>query len=458
MMRVMLRGFVCCVLLVLAWEAEAESPNCMQDCKERLACEQQVVECLRAQGQGPQAIAHLKKQLADRPERLDLARLLAATYHAEGNVFWAQRTLQALIEQNPEDCASRSWLAWIHLQQGDLDLAEEVLAPAGCPKTEAEKGRWSLLRVMIGRAQKDEAATARFFLKLSGASVLFSEDAVAMARLRREMDPGWIHPLHLRAEFSMGATSNASAGLPTTQSGTESASPMMRLDLFGRFVWPASSWLKPAMEVGLKGHYLDDFSYGDSEDVRLGNYLDMSFRPGLIIGSGAWRGFVGYRNDVFVMNQGDDYAAAPLVFYEGHRADFELETPGNLTLFAGAGRRIFRQMSRSRWEVDGGLGWSVAIGARLQLLLAMSLRSYEANQDEYSQVGGTVLAVGHWRLPLGARLRVGLTLGLDYYPDSPPGEGGRDLLIKPSLQLWSPAWHGFWLGAVYEYTWRDSTA
>jgi len=153
-----------------------------------------------------------------------------------------------------------------------------------------------------------------------------------------------------------------------------------------------------------------------------------------------------------VLNRGDRYEGAPLLFYEGHRVDLELEPGGGVTLFAGAGRRIFRRTSRSRWEVDGGAGGSVAPVEWLHLLLALSLRYHEADGDEYNQYGGTVLAVGRVRLPAGLYVRLGLTTGADRYSI------GRDVLVKPSLGLWGPSFSGVRLGASYEYAWRDSTA
>ena len=96
------------LLLGLLARQRGASPSCGEDCTGDLVCEQLAVSCLRAQGKGRQAIERLKTAVAQYPKRTELSRLLAATYHAEGNTFWAQRTLNRLIEQDPRDCASRA--------------------------------------------------------------------------------------------------------------------------------------------------------------------------------------------------------------------------------------------------------------------------------------------------------------------------------------------------------------
>ena len=446
-------------LLLGLWHRPGDaSVSCDEDCAGDLACEQRAVACLRAQDQGRLAIERLKAAVAQYPERTALARLLAATYQAEGNTFWAQRTLNRLIEQDPRDCASRAWLAWLYLQQGDLDLTEEVLVGNACPDSEPGQARWSLFRLMIARAHQDPEASRRALAELSAAAVLYKEDARALTRLRRELDPTWLPPLHVRAELSGGGTSHASAGLPTTQAGTEVGSPLSRLELFGRISGPARAGMHAVVELGLRGHYLDRFNAARRETVRSGRYLELSLRPGFMFGSGVWRGAVGYRADLFVLNQGDAYTDAPQIYHEGHRAEWELETPGGLTLFAGAGRRLFRRRARARWEIDGGLGWSKVPLDGMHMLMAVSLRRYLAEADAYSQTGGTLLAVSHWRLPRDWRLRVGATLGRDGYQDTAAAAGGRDLLAKSSVQLWVPVWQGVQLGAVHEFTRRASNA
>lgn len=431
--------------------------SCGGQCNGDLDCERRVAACLRAQGEGSRAIERLKKAVDQHPDRVGLKRLLAATYQGEGNTFWAQRTLQGLVEQDPADCASRAWLAWTYLQQGDLDLAADVLQADACPATATQRGRWQLLHVLIARAQ-EEAVPSGALAALGRRKALYQEDARAVTRLHREVDPAWMPPLRLRAELLAGGTSNLSAGLPTTQAETEASSPLSRLELSARASRARRPGRRAVLEMGLRGRYLQRFDGDHAEAVRGARYLELFVRPGIVHAAGAWRASLGYRAELFLLNQQDAYGGAPQMYHEGHRGEVELETPGGFTLFAGAGRRLFRRRSRSRWEVDGGLGWSAAPTARLHVLLAMSLRRHAAAVESYSQTGGSLLAVSRYRLPRSWQVRLGATLGRDEYGDVEGEAGGRDLLTRSSVEVWAPAWNGLQVGASHEYTRRRSTA
>ena len=446
-------------LLLSLWaQPVGAAAPCDRDCAGVLACEQRAVACLCARDQGRAAVERLKVAVEQYPERRELARLLAATYQAEGNTFWAQRTLNHLIEGDPSDCASRGWLAWIHVQQGDLDLAEEALAGIECPTTGPERTRWSLLRLLIARARQDPDASQQAMAELSAARSLYREDARVLTRLRQELGTGWMAPFHWRAELSAGATSNAGSGLPVAQAGTELGSPLGKLELLGRMTGSARAGIRPVAELGVKGQYLDAFDAHRRSAVRPGRYVEATVRPGLMLGSGAWRATVSYRADAFVLNRGDAYGDAPQVYHEGHRAELELERHGGLMVFAGAGRRLFRHRARSRWETDGGLGWSTGPVEGMHLLMALSWRRYVAQSEAYTQTGATLLAVSRWMLPGNWLLRVGATAGRDRYADTAVAAGGRDLLVRSSLQVWAPVWHGVQVGAVQELARRASNA
>jgi hypothetical protein len=96
--------------------------------------------------------------------------------------------------------------------------------------------------------------------------------------------------------------------------------------------------------------------------------------------------------------------------------------------------------------------------ARLHLLLAASVRYHTANDEEFDQLGGSALGLARLLLGRGFYSRMKLSTGVGYYPNSPPDDGGRDLLIRPSIGFWSPARHGVRLGVTYEFARRDSTA
>ncbi len=446
------------VLLLAPSEAPAAAEPCRGDCSGDVACEREAIGCLAGRGRERDAIERAKALVASRPGDPALARLLAGLYEDAGNRFWAQRTLHAALERHPDDCETRSWLAWLHVQEGDLDLAEERLSEPGCPASAEGRARWALIRAGILGAREDTKGRAAAVGEAGASEHMYSEDRPVWQALKRR-DPGWLPPVELRLESLIGYTSNASAGLPLSKAGPERGGAFLRLDAVARFVWPLMSALKPSAEFSFRGQGVDDFDRDAEVDLREASYSEGSLRLGLYLGSGApLRGFLGYRGDLFLLNQGDRYEDKPQLYHEGHRADGELELGGGLTLFGGGGRRTFRHLARSRWEVDGGLGWGGPLGTRVSLLVAAAGRFYAADTEEYTSHGGTALAVANVGLGAGLLARLGVSGGFDRYPDSPAGVGGRDILLRPSVVLWSPPWHGMRAGVGYELGWRDSTS
>ena len=101
------------------------------------------------------------------------------------------------------------------------------------------------------------------------------------------------------------------------------------------------------------------------------------------------------------------------------------------------------------------------------MLAAFSLRYYDAVGDPYDQIGSTGLLVSRINVGAGLVVRLGVTLGVDYYHNS-GGELGAlaygtdqkrfDVLTKLSAGLWSPMWMGARAGLSYEFSYRESTA
>jgi len=428
--------------------------TCVRDCAQDLRCEIEVTDCLLAAGHAREAIDRLKPLVQTTGEPV-LARDLARAYLADDNPFWAQRTLVAATTHDPQDCDSHAWLAYLAMGEGFLDQAEEHLAATGCPQDDATRARWSLLRASLARLRDDHPATLEALDQVRAAPQIFAEDVGMWHQLRAREDPGWIEPLSGHAELAAGYSSNAAAGSPTDAAARGPASGIGRLDAHGRLALPLLNALRPLLEAGGRGHgvVLDEAS-----DL---SYLELKLRGGLLIGRAAPRLSVWYVPDLLLLNSEE----RPW-FYTAHRAELELELT-RLSLFAGAGRRIFVDAGRSRWEFDGGVGGRVAALARVHLLAAASARYALADDVAYDQVGYTGLITAQSDLGRGAFARLGLTAAGDYFPSS-GGEHGMtvfaipdkrsDLLLRVSAALWSPTWAGLRLGASLELAARDSSA
>ena len=77
-----------------------------------------------------------------------------------------------------------------------------------------------------------------------------------------------VRPLSSAAAATMSPVMAKSTTTPAPSSA------LARLDMFGRFVWPGSRSVRPALEGGVKGHGI---SAGGASDL---SYLGLSVRPG----------------------------------------------------------------------------------------------------------------------------------------------------------------------------------
>ena len=158
------------------------------------------------------------------------------------------------------------------------------------------------------------------------------------------------------------------------------------------------------------------------------------------------------------------------LFQEAHRLELELISPSGLLLFAGAGRRIYKENGRTRWEVDGGFGQSLVLNSFTTVLFGLNGRYYDAIGNGYDQAGGGLIAAIHFKLPREFSLRAGISESMDFFFHSggQPGEAGyeayklqekrRDLTMRHFDEFWFPPLKKIKLGVRYEFNARDSKA
>ena len=442
-------------VLLFAPRVDGATDPCGEACDLDVDCERKVTACLIESGRARDAVERLKPLAHARPGPA-WARLLAWAYLASDNTFWAERTLLVSLEAHPDDCETLSWLAWVYLSNGDLPLAKETLETAGCPVTDTDQTRFRLIGLHISRAEGDVDASRAQLEALSGVKRAFPEDRSVIERYHRLENPGWIDPLSFRADILAGYTSNARAGSPVDPAADGAGSAIFKTDLTARFVAPVSRNVRPAVEGNLKGHGLT------AAEARELSYLDLAIRPGIIFGDHQTRLLLAYKGNLLLINLDDKQR-----YYESHRGELEFETHYGLLVFAGTGRRLFREAGRTRTELDTGVGGTVLLNKYLQLLIALTLRHYFAEGDAYDQVGGTALLAGILSFRPGILLRLGVTPSTDYFPNS-GGERGLlafgteekrfDVLIKQFEEIWSPSLKGVRFGIRYAFSWRDSSA
>jgi hypothetical protein len=222
----------------------------------------------------------------------------------------------------------------------------------------------------------------------------------------------------------------------------------LRLDLEPRW----GKRLRPSLGLSLRGLVLT------AEAVSDYTYFDFGVRPGLRLGPVT----VFYAGQLFLLQGSDVYTEGESRrwFYETHRAELEWLPRPWLSVWGGGGRSIFRELPRTRTEVDAGLGLLGVFG-RWRLLGGLSLRNHQATHAAYDLWGATLIGSVNRSLgPLWFRTR--LVLSFDIYPQSEgyfeAGTSRRDLLVKAAAELWTRPWHGVRAGLSYEVSDRLSSA
>ena len=430
--------------------------SCLQACgPQDLPCLLREADCLLGSGLTHDALERLKTALSSHPESQAAHRALARAYLADDNPLWAQKILQQALELRPEDCESRSWLAWIFISQGLMEQAAEVLDRPGCPTTAPEHGRFQLLRSYQRMVESGQPPLGESLEAIGRGGVLFPEDRALWRELYQKARPGWLDPISLRLDTGVGYTTNAKAGGPEDPDSPGAASALGMLDWNLRALWPFDSGFRPMLEASAAG-------YGLSADAAASaGFWEFAGKPAVVLGRGVLRWTVGYRLDHLLLGQGN-YAS----YYTGHRGEVEVEGR-DWSVFVGLGRRLFKQSWRTRTEFDVGGGKIFGPFCRYRLTLGGTARSQWADHEAYSVVGATLLVSLRIDLAAGTYGQLGFSGALDHYP----GSGGKrgyiefgtidkrlDLTGKASAALWSPAVLGVRFSAGADVSWRDSSA
>jgi len=408
-------------------------------------------------GKAEEAIPLLKAEIEREPLKKSLRLLLAAAYLDDGNDFWALRTVTAAVAVFPEDCNLFLWQAWIRIKQGALDQARELLDTA-CTAWPPDQARRALLQAMVEKREQAMAAARARLDEAHGARFAFPEDRAAILQLENELDPGFLFPVSGRVDLALGFATNARAGSPVDPAtgGNSARSPVVQTAGFMRFISPHRAWVRPALEVEARGL---GYSAAAGRDF---SYLMLNGKPQLVLSGTDLRATLAYRYESLLLAGGDRYEAGPVWFFDAHRGEGELEILRTLTFFGGAGKRTFRELGRTRFEIDGGVGGGFAAGAHLRFVGALAGRYHDAGNNAWDLWGVSLLASAEIRLQRRWSGRLGLLASADRYPRSTgyfDAPLRRDLVLKLSASLFAPPLPGrVKVGLTYEFAKRDSIA
>ncbi|RLE22389.1 MAG: hypothetical protein DRJ61_01585 [Acidobacteria bacterium] len=418
-------------------------------------CERLAAGTLLDQGETRAAVEHLKGARRRFPDDSQLVLQLARAYLLENNLFWAERTLQEALTRWPDDPEIRSWLAAVHLRQGDPELVIADLDAKYTPTDDPQRARWRLLTVSQARLAGNDAEADSMLSQIAGSDVLYPEDLRLWASLNSSSNPWWSESFTGTLEIGAGRTSNALAGSPTDPGISGGPSGFIPLRLHSRFTPPSDKSLKPAIDLEVLGTGLIKDEYSDLSSLQAG------LRLGAMVLDGERRWTFGYRAEALWLNQD-----SPL-YSEAHRAELEVEWADGQVVFMGGGHRKYRDERRTRWEGEIGIGGPLRFTSRAPLIAGATLRLSNAQSPAYDQLG--ISAAASTTMPLGRRtsLRIAVSGIWENYLHSGGDEGRlvfgteekrRDLLGRLGLTLWAPAWHRLRPGFEVRYTRRDSTA
>ena len=391
-----------------------------------------------------------------------LVRMMALAYLGLGNSAWAVKRLLAHLDEHPRDSETRAWLVWLLVQEGDLVRATSLLdeTPEVAPGPPRE--RMTLLSAALDDLQADREKAETALREVMGRhGPIYPEDRVLLDHLRARVRGETGEPLSVRVQLSGGYTSNAIQSSPTDPGGGISAgettgSPLLAADAVVRFEPWTSRWIRPAMELRGK-------TQGQLSTVaRDYSYANLGGRVGLDVGDRGPHLLVAYSVELLAIHGGDAYLEpGPRWFTEAHRAEVEFLPIPQVQLFAGVGRRIYRELPRTRTGLDGGVAMVLDLSGGWNLTGIATGRYHDARHEAYDSFGVTALLRIAVPLPRQAMLKVkGMIVG-DRYPDSAgyylSDDPRGDVLGKVQVGPWSPPLGGFRLGVTYTFSNRHST-
>ena len=420
-----------------------------------LACKRLSAAQLLAFGETRAAIEYLKLARERFPDDRGLILLLARSYLLEDNLFWAERILRDAVATWPDDVELRTWLAAVHLRQGDPGLVLDDLLPDLQPSEDPQRARWQLLTASQARLSGDRVGADDALGQINRKSTLFPEDRELWAFLHASTDPWWSESITGTLEVGLGRTSNALAGSPTDPGASGDASGLGLIELRSRLVPSVNSSIRPAFDLEIIGHGLGNESYRDLSTL-LG-----TFRVGAVVAKTERRLGFGYRAEVLFINQDE------ALYSEAHRAELEVEWARGTVIFAGGGHRAYRDERRTRWEGDLGFGGSLGWLDGAPVVAGATLRLADAESPAYDQRGISAALSARVHLTFRTDLQFVLSTVWDDYFNSGGEEGllvfgteekRRDLLGRAAITLWAPPWKSLRPSVELRYTQRASTA
>ena len=453
----------------LAAAEDQEVELCAGGCGGEYACFQEQARCLVDDGRPRDAISAVKQALRDAPADGALVRLLAWSYLQAGNDLWATRVLIAQVEAEPDDVQSRAWALWLLLQDGDIVRARPLLGGAPAAMDALDRARLEFLQVALLELEGQAGRAGELLTVHREAEWIYPEDRALLDELRLEVLGDRGQPISVRVHASGGTASNVIESAPQDvgaggAGAREPRAPIAGLDVVLRYEPWSSPRLRPTAELRTKGFtpFTDDaegfgyFTTGARGGLELGS--PDGTRARLLYGAE----LMGLRGDgnLAELEAGMGPVEGGLVM-EAHRGDLELDLTPGVQLFAGGGRRVYRELRRTRTELDGGGAWVLPLGGDWNLTTVATGRVHFARHPGWDAWGLTGLLRVRAPLPGGHMVKLRGMLLWDAWPQfglwEPTVDVRGDLAVRLQLGPWTRDLNGWRFGLTYNFATRASS-
>ena len=415
---------------------------------------------LERRGHRDQSQELLRRAAAKQPKSELIALARADAYLNEENPFWALKVLGEFMVAHPPACASRALAARIHIQQANLDQAEQLVSSPDCDQPQETKVRALLLKAQIAELRGDTKTARANVFEARALGRRYEEDDDQLRVLITRYDPYRLPTASWNLDFASGGTSHGMAGVPADLVAPRAigGSSLLVLNLRTRLVFSQAPTPRAFADAELRLTQLF------ATPNRSLSTRQPTLRIGLMIGREQPRLIAAYAYDFVHLEGGDAGVPGPLLYSEAHRAEYQLKVTPWVTAVGSVGGRIFQESDRTRFESEHGLVADIAVSETLQLTMGASWHVYKAQRRVFDQNGIAGLVGLGILTPQGFELRETISLVGDVYPasqnffDPLRSERRKDLLLRIGAELWAPDVHGVRLGFGYDYTDRNSTA
>ncbi len=420
--------------------------------------------CYLEQNQIEEAVEYLKRSLVIHQFNRELILLLAMAYSKDNNNLWTLKTLYEYSDICPEDREIWSWIIWFHILSGQLDRANDLIKIHKKNVNPLLRTRQILLSSCLFLFKNQNEKARIIFDEAMNESEIYSEDIILYDYLSRNLYPMWEGYARLTARAIMGYSTHPSISAEFGENAEKNGSPFAGIDMTVDLTPVSFSNYSPFVSLsGMIIRYTDEKAAGYSyfiPEIRIGmtfNFTDILVKPS-------------YRSNAYLLNMPGPYEKESqlwfekryledtLWFYESHRFEADLYIPGDRSILAGFGRRIFSQVSRTGYEADLTFITPLFYYNNYVLTGAVSARYFKAELDYYDLTGATAIFLFQHSGFSGLLFNLNITGSYDYYPDFLNNTKRRDITysIQPAVKKTLNDY--LYIRIFYEYTGKDSSA